>query len=78
MDYYAGRRRGCRNLTDVQDELARRLEARAGRLRAEAGRDGGDGLSVVEAVVLAAVQLGLRPPAPTAGGRSAAGGAPGR
>ncbi|MFD9535367.1 hypothetical protein [Streptomyces sp. NPDC060010] len=69
MDSYAGRRRGCRNLTDVQDELARRLEARAGRLRAEAGRDGGDGLSVVEAVALAAVQLGLQPPAPTAGGR---------
>ncbi|MCX5078601.1 hypothetical protein OHA84_37165 [Streptomyces sp. NBC_00513] len=60
MDHYAGRRRGCRNLTDVQDELARRLEAQAGRLRAEAGRGGGDGLSVVEAVALAAVQLGLK------------------
>ncbi|MFE3864851.1 hypothetical protein ACFXPT_31030 [Streptomyces goshikiensis] len=78
MDHYAGRQRGCRNLTDVQDELARRLEARAGRLRAEAGRDGGDGLSVVEAVALAAVQLGLQPPAPIPQGRPATGGAPGR
>ncbi|MER6523052.1 MULTISPECIES: hypothetical protein [unclassified Streptomyces] len=78
MDHYAGRRHGCRNLTDVQYELARRLEARAGRLRAEAGRDGGDGLSVAEAVALAVVQLGLQPPAPTAGTRPATGGAPSR
>ncbi|MER5775522.1 hypothetical protein ABT144_14750 [Streptomyces sp. NPDC002039] len=78
MDHYAGRRRGCRNLTDVQDELARRLQSRAARLRAEAGRDGGDGLSVVDAVALAAVQLGRQPPAPTPQGRPAIGGAPGR
>ncbi|MFE9222390.1 hypothetical protein ACFYN3_39590 [Streptomyces lavendulae] len=64
MDHqYAGRRRGCRNLKDPQRELAERLAARAARLRAEAGRDGGDGLSVAEAVALAAVQLGLEPPA---------------
>ncbi|MFF4324562.1 hypothetical protein [Streptomyces sp. NPDC001568] len=65
MDHFAGRRRGCRNLNDVQVELARRLAVRAERLRAEAVLDGGEGLSVVEAVALAAVQLGPGPPALT-------------
>ncbi|MGW9032760.1 hypothetical protein ACWGQ5_54340 [Streptomyces sp. NPDC055722] len=54
MDHYAGRRRGCRNLTDPQRALADRLAARAEALRAEAGRDDGEGLSVAEAVALAA------------------------
>ncbi|MFJ5551839.1 hypothetical protein [Streptomyces sp. NPDC093225] len=64
MDHhYAERRRGCRNLRDPQRELAEQLAARADRLRAEAGRDGGDGLSVADAVTLAAIQLGLEPPA---------------
>ncbi|MGI5139271.1 MULTISPECIES: hypothetical protein [unclassified Streptomyces] len=53
MDHYAGRR-GCRNLTDPQRALADRLAARAEALRAEAGRDDGEGLSVAEAVALAA------------------------
>ncbi|MFJ2478259.1 hypothetical protein ACIOWI_35830 [Streptomyces sp. NPDC087659] len=62
MDHhYAGRRRGCRNLTDPQAQLAERLAARAEALRAEAGRGDGEGLSVADAVALAAVQLGLRP-----------------
>ncbi|MFJ1561283.1 hypothetical protein [Streptomyces mirabilis] len=64
MDHFAGRRRGCRNLTDPQRVLAERLAARAEVLRAEAGRDGGEGLSVADAVALAAVQLGLQPLAP--------------
>ncbi|MFE0654496.1 hypothetical protein ACFVZH_38835 [Streptomyces sp. NPDC059534] len=62
MDSYAGRRRGCRNLTDLQRELADRLVVRAEFLRAEAGRDG-EHLSVRDAVALAAVQLGLVAPA---------------
>lgn len=56
------RRRGCRNLTDPERDLAVRLVARAERLRAEAGREDGEGLSVADAVALAAVQLGLQPP----------------
>ncbi|MFS0696756.1 hypothetical protein [Streptomyces nitrosporeus] len=60
MEYYAGRVRGCRKLTDPQRGLAERLAARAEVLRAEAGRDGGEGLSVSAAVALAAVQLGLQ------------------
>ncbi|WP_406499637.1 hypothetical protein OG936_33495 [Streptomyces sp. NBC_00846] len=60
MDHYAGRVRGCRNLTDPQRTLAARLAARAEALRAEAGQDDGEGLSVTAAVALAAVQLGLR------------------
>ncbi|MGV9565029.1 hypothetical protein [Streptomyces sp. NPDC003480] len=63
MDYYAVRRRGCRNLTGPQRELSERLAARAEVLRAEAGPDGGEGLSVAHAVALATVQLGLQPPA---------------
>ncbi|MFC5035005.1 hypothetical protein ACQFX6_40260 [Streptomyces sp. DSM 41987] len=65
MDNYpmAERRRGCRNLTDPERDLALRLAARADWLRAEAGREGGDGLSVADAVALAAVQLGLHSPA---------------
>ncbi|MGW7319288.1 hypothetical protein [Streptomyces sp. NPDC054854] len=65
MDRHAGRPRGCRNLNHVQVELAARLAARAERLRAEANLDGGERLSVAEAVALAVVQLGLRPPVPT-------------
>ncbi|MER6433366.1 hypothetical protein ABT272_37420 [Streptomyces sp900105245] len=61
MDQYAGRQRGCRSLTTAQRELAKRLAARAEALRLGAGRDGGEGLSVVDAVALAAVQLGLQP-----------------
>ncbi|MFD5110356.1 hypothetical protein [Streptomyces cinereoruber] len=64
MDLYAGRRRGCRNLTDPQRELADRLTVRAELLRAEAGRDG-EFLSIRDAVALAAVQLGLHAPAET-------------
>ncbi|MCQ0025608.1 hypothetical protein M4914_23490 [Streptomyces somaliensis DSM 40738] len=64
MDRYAGRRRGRRNLTDPQRELADRLAVRAEALRAEAGREGSEGLSLTDAVALAAVQLGLAPPAP--------------
>jgi DNA-binding MarR family transcriptional regulator len=45
-------------LTDAQRELAERLQARAEALRAACE----DGLSVAEAVELAAVQLGLQPP----------------
>ncbi|MCZ4103552.1 hypothetical protein [Streptomyces sp. H39-C1] len=65
MDNYpmAERRRGCRNLTDPERDLAQRLAARADRLRTDAGREGGEGLSVADAVALAAVQLGLHPPA---------------
>ncbi|MEU3282124.1 hypothetical protein [Streptomyces antibioticus] len=66
MDHYAGRRRGCRNLTDPQAELAERLAVRAEALRAEAGQAGGEGLSVADAVALAAVQLGLQPRTPDA------------
>ncbi|MCX4581355.1 hypothetical protein OHB41_51345 [Streptomyces sp. NBC_01571] len=44
--------------------LAGRLAVRAEVLRAQAGRDGGEGLSVADAVALAAVQLGLEAPAP--------------
>ncbi|MFJ3787015.1 hypothetical protein [Streptomyces sp. NPDC090093] len=62
MDPYAGRRRGCRNLTDPQRELAERLAVRAELLRSEAGRDG-EALSIRDAVALAAVQLGLHAPA---------------
>ncbi|MZE55388.1 hypothetical protein GTY86_35420 [Streptomyces sp. SID5770] len=62
MDHYAGRRRGCRNLTDPQRELADRLAVRAELLRAEADRDG-EGLSIRDAIALAAVQLGLHTPA---------------
>ncbi|MFC8015600.1 hypothetical protein [Streptomyces cinereoruber] len=62
MDHYAGRRRGCRNLTAPQRELAERLAVRAELLRAEAGRDG-EALSIRDAVALAAVQLGLHAPA---------------
>ncbi|MFC8015980.1 hypothetical protein [Streptomyces cinereoruber] len=61
MEHYAGRRRGCRNLTDVQRELADRLTVRAEMLRAEAGRDG-EYLGIREAIALAAVQLGLHAP----------------
>jgi hypothetical protein len=64
VDHYAGRRRGCRNLTDLQRELAESLAVRAEALWREAGMDGGEGLSVADAVALAAVQLGLQPPAP--------------
>ncbi|MGA5499419.1 hypothetical protein ACPCSP_34485 [Streptomyces cinereoruber] len=62
MDHYAGRRRGCRSLTDPQRELADRLEVRAELLRAEAGRDG-EHLGIRDAITLAAVQLGLVTPA---------------
>ncbi|MFD5110583.1 hypothetical protein [Streptomyces cinereoruber] len=62
MDLYAGRRRGCRNLTVSQRELADRLVVRAELLRAEAGREG-EFLSLRDAVALAAVQLGLHAPA---------------
>lgn len=58
VDHYAGRVRGCRNLTAPQRDLAERLTTRAEALRAEAGRDDGEGLSA--AVALAAVQLGLQ------------------
>jgi hypothetical protein len=61
---YEVRWRGCRNLTGDQCELAGRLAARAELLRDEAGRDGGKGLVMAQAVLLAAVQLGLQP-APT-------------
>ncbi|MFE9139482.1 hypothetical protein [Streptomyces sp. NPDC007355] len=61
MDHYAGRWRGCRNLTDLQRELVDRLAVRAELLRAEAGRDG-ESLSIRDAVALAAVQLGLQVP----------------
>ncbi|MZE55386.1 hypothetical protein GTY86_35410 [Streptomyces sp. SID5770] len=61
MDHYAGWRRGCRNLTDVQRELADRLTVRAEMLRAEAGRDG-EALSIRDAIALAAVQPGLAAP----------------
>jgi hypothetical protein len=64
VDHYVGRRRGWRNLTDPQAELAERLAARAQELRLEAGRDGGEGLSVAGAVALAAVRLGFQPPIP--------------
>ncbi|MFD3537386.1 hypothetical protein [Streptomyces sp. NPDC058664] len=65
MDPYAGRRRGCRNLTGPQRVLTVRLAVRAELLRTEAGHgDGeGEGLSVADAVALAAVQLGLQAPA---------------
>ncbi|MFJ7099130.1 hypothetical protein ACIQWL_55265 [Streptomyces mirabilis] len=43
--------------------LAECLAARAQALRVEAGRGGCEGLSVADAVVLAAVRLGLEPPA---------------
>ncbi|MFE5548857.1 hypothetical protein ACFQ71_34215 [Streptomyces sp. NPDC056534] len=62
MDHYAGRRRGCRNLTDLQRELVERLAVRAELLRAEAGRDG-ESLRIRDAVALAALQLGLHTPA---------------
>ncbi|MER7578046.1 hypothetical protein [Streptomyces sp. NPDC126514] len=62
MDYDA-RRRGCRNLTDSQRELAGQLAVRAEALWREAGMDGREGLSVAGAVALAAVQLGLQLPA---------------
>ncbi|MFC8177193.1 hypothetical protein [Streptomyces sp. NPDC057325] len=58
----AGRRQGCRKLTDLQRELADRLAVRAELLRAEAGR-GDETLSIRDAVPLAAVQLGLHAPA---------------
>ncbi|MFI8008544.1 hypothetical protein [Streptomyces sp. NPDC086010] len=61
MDYEVGRR-GYRNLPDVQRELAERLAERARLMRAEACQDDAEGMSVREAVALAAVQLGLRPP----------------
>ncbi|MFF8868391.1 hypothetical protein ACF08B_40940 [Streptomyces sp. NPDC015139] len=64
MDHYAGRQRGCRSLTTPQRELAERLSVRAEALRTDAGRDGGEGLSVSDAVALAAVQLGLQPAVP--------------
>ncbi|MCP9946783.1 hypothetical protein LUX12_21475 [Streptomyces somaliensis] len=64
MEQYAGRRRGCRNLTDPQRVLAGRLAVRAEALHAEAGREDGEGLSLTDAVALAAVQLGLAPPTP--------------
>jgi hypothetical protein len=64
MEEYPGRRRGCRRLTVPQAALAERLAVRAEVLRAAAGRDGGEGLSVADAVALAAVQLGLEPPVP--------------
>ncbi|MFD9053440.1 hypothetical protein [Streptomyces zaomyceticus] len=63
MDDFAGRRRGCRNLTGLQRQLADRLAVRVRILRAEAGRTDGEGLSVTDAVTLAAVQLGLHAPA---------------
>ncbi|WP_432129524.1 hypothetical protein [Streptomyces sp. bgisy082] len=62
MDPYAGRRRDCRNLTGSQRDLAERLAVRAELLRAGAGRDG-EALSIRDAVVLVAVQLGLHAPA---------------
>ncbi|MZE56463.1 hypothetical protein GTY86_35395 [Streptomyces sp. SID5770] len=62
MEHYGGRRRGCRNLTDLQRELAYRPAVRAELLRAEAGREGED-LGIREAVALAAVRLGLQVPA---------------
>lgn len=65
VDPYAGRRRGCRTLTDPQRALADRLAVRAELLRAEAGHGDGEGLSVADAVALAAVQLGLHAPAGT-------------
>ncbi|WP_329043019.1 hypothetical protein OHT61_32120 [Streptomyces sp. NBC_00178] len=61
MDYEV-RRRGYRSLPDVQRELAGRREGRARLLRVAACQDDGEGLSVREAVALAAVQLGLQPP----------------
>ncbi|MFD7961177.1 hypothetical protein ACFV5J_10250 [Streptomyces zaomyceticus] len=65
MEPYAGRQRGCRNLTDPQRALADRLAVRADLLRTEAGHGDGEGLSVADAVALAAVQLGLHTPADT-------------
>ncbi|WP_158727422.1 hypothetical protein [Streptomyces sp. NRRL S-31] len=62
MDDYPVRRRGCRRLTVPQAALAERLAVRAEALRAAAGRCGGEGPSVADAVAPAAVQLGLEPP----------------
>ncbi|MFB7032039.1 MULTISPECIES: hypothetical protein [unclassified Streptomyces] len=62
MDSYARRRRGCRNLTGPQRELADCLAVRAELLRAEAGRDG-ETLNIRDAIALAAVQFGLHAPA---------------
>ncbi|MZE54174.1 hypothetical protein GTY86_23465 [Streptomyces sp. SID5770] len=66
MNPYAGRRRGCRNLTDLQRELVDRLAVRAELLRTE-GHGDGEGLSVAGAVALAVVQLGLHAPADAGG-----------
>ncbi|MCZ4102209.1 hypothetical protein C8250_000425 [Streptomyces sp. So13.3] len=49
------RRRGCRNLTGPERDLALRLAARADRLRTDAGREGGEDMGVAEAFALAAV-----------------------
>ncbi|MFG2841522.1 hypothetical protein ACGFYE_41865 [Streptomyces zaomyceticus] len=65
MDHYAGRRRGCRNLTAPQRPIADRLAVRAELLRAEVGHGDDDGLSMADAVALVAVQLGLHTPADT-------------
>lgn len=57
----ARRPRRGRLLNEGQRDLADRLHDRANRLREQAWADG-DGLSVRDAVALAAVQLGLAPP----------------